>query len=80
MTKIIMFLLIIIAAAVGLLFPFMFIVIAWSTYQLANDRRRVNFAVQEVMRDEASALVFGSDPPLSICRINEPPRVCMLGM
>jgi len=34
MTKIIIFLLI--AAAVGLLFPFMFIVIAWSTYLLAN--------------------------------------------
>jgi len=52
-----MFLLI--AAAVVLLFPFMFIVIAWSTFLLANDRRRrVNFAIQEAMRNEASALVF----------------------
>ena len=67
-----MFLLI---AAVGLLFPFTFIVIAWSTYLLANDRHcRVNFAVQEVMRDEASALVFGSHAPLPIRSINEPPR------
>jgi len=61
-----------IAAALGL--P-LFIVIAWFTYQLANDRRRrVNFAVQEVTRDEASALVFGSYAPLPICSINEPPR------
>jgi len=72
--KIIMFLLL--AAAVVLLFPFMFMVIAWSTYLLANDRHcRVNFAVQEVMRDEASALVFGSHAPLPIRSINEPPRV-----
>ena len=53
-------------AAVGLLFLFAFVVIAWSIYLLANDRRRVNFAVQEVVRDEASALVFGSHPPLPI--------------
>jgi len=61
-----------IAAALGLL---LFIVMAWFTYQLANDRRRrVNFAVQEVTRDEATALVFGSHPPLPIRSINEPPR------
>ena len=61
-----------IAAALGLL---LFIVIARFTYQLANDRRRrVNFAIQEVTRDEASALVFGSYAPLPICSINEPPR------
>ena len=72
--KIIMFLLL--AAAVVLLFPFMFMVIAWSTYLLANDRRRrVNFAVQEVTRDEASALVFGPQhAPLPIRSINEPLR------
>ena len=53
----------------------MFIVIAWCTYLLANDRhRRVNFAVQEAMRDEASALVFGTHAPLPIHSINEPPR------
>jgi len=34
----------------------------------------VNFAVQEAMRDEASALVFGSHAPLPIRTINEPPR------
>ena len=62
-----MFLLI---AAVGLLFPFAFIVIAWSIYLLTNDRRRVNFAIQEAMRDEASALVFGSHPPLPIHNVN----------
>ena len=62
----------VIAAALGLL---LFIVIAWFTYQLANDRRRrVNFAVQEAMRDEPSALVFGSHAPLPIRSINEPPR------
>jgi len=60
-------------AAVGLLFLFAFI--AWFTYLLANDRRhQVNFAVQEAMRDEASALVFGSHAPLPIRSINEPPR------
>jgi len=52
-----------IAAALGLL---LFIVMAWFTYLLANDRRRMNFAVQEVTRDEASALVFGPHPPLPI--------------
>ena len=53
----------------------MFIVIAWCTYLLANDRhRRVNFAVQEAMRDEASALVFGTHAPLPIRSINETPR------
>jgi len=62
-----MFLLI---AAVGLLFPFAFIVIAWSIYPLTNDRRRVNFAIQEAMRDEASVLVFGSHPPLPIRNVN----------
>jgi len=62
-----MFLLI---TAVGLLFPFAFIVIAWSIYLLTNDRRRVNFAIQEAMRDEASALVFGSHPPLPIRNVN----------
>ena len=62
----------VIAAALGLL---LFIVIAWFTYQLANDRRRrENFAVQEVTRDEATALVFGSHAPLPIRSINEPPR------
>ena len=61
-------------AAFGLLLPFAFIAIAWSTYLLVNDRRhQVNFAVQEVMRDEASALVFGSHAPLPIRTINEPP-------
>jgi len=68
-----------IAAAVlhclGLLFLIL-IVTALSAYQLANDRRRrVNFAVQEDMRDEASALVFGSHAPLPIRNVNEPPRV-----
>ena len=67
-----MFLLI---AAVGLLFLFAFIAIAWFTYLLPNDRRRrVNFAIQEAMRGEASALVFGSHAPLPIRSINEPPR------
>ena len=65
-----------IAAALGLLFPFTFIVIACSTYLLANDRRhQVNFAVQEAMRDETSALVFGSHPPLPSRNAIEPPRV-----
>ena len=61
-----MFLLI---AAVGLLFPFAFIVTAWL---LANDRRPVNFAIQEdnIMRDEPSTLVFGSHPPLPIRNVN----------
>jgi len=63
-----MFLLI---AAAGLLFPFAFTIIAWSIlYLLTNDRRRVNFAIQEDMRDEASALVFGSHPPLPIRNVN----------
>jgi len=71
-----MFLLI--AAAVVLLFPFMFIVIAWSTFLLANDRRRrVNFAIQEAMRNEASALVFWPHPPLPIRSIYHSER-CML--
>ena len=34
----------------------------------------MNFAVQEVIRDEASALVFGSHAPLPIRSINETPR------
>ena len=62
-------------ATVGLLFPFAFIVIAWSTYLLANDRRhRVNFPTEEDTRNEASALVFGSHPPLPIRNVNEPLR------
>jgi len=70
-----MFLDMLIAAALGLLFPFTFIVIAWSTYLLANDRLRVNFAIQEDMRDETSALVVGSHSPLSIRNAIEPPTV-----
>jgi len=62
-------------AAVGLLFLFAFIVITRLTYLLANDRRRrVNFAIQEDMQNEASALAFGSHAPLPIRSINEPLR------
>ena len=48
------------AAAVCLLVTVAFIAIVWSTYLLANGRRRLNFAIQETMQDTTSALVFGS--------------------
>ena len=48
------------AAEVGLLVTIAFIAIVWSTYLLANGRRRLNFAIQETMQDTTSALVFGS--------------------
>jgi len=48
------------AAAVALLVTFAFIAIVWSTYLLANGRRRLNFAIQETMQDTTSALVCGS--------------------
>jgi len=48
------------AAAVGLLVTFAFIAIVWSTYLLENGRHQLNFAIQETMQDTTSALVFGS--------------------
>ena len=60
-------------------FPFMFIVIAWCTYLLANDRhRRVNFAVQEAMREEASALVFELMHHYLFTALTNHPERCML--
>jgi len=48
------------AAAVGLLVTIAFIAIVWSTYLLATGRHRLNFAIQETMQDTTSALVCGS--------------------
>ena len=48
------------AAAVGLLVTFAFIAIVWSTYLLANGRRQPDFPIQETMQDTTSALVCGS--------------------
>ena len=45
------------AAAVGLLVTSAFIAIVWSTYLLVNGRHRLNFAIQETLQDTTSALV-----------------------